>query len=73
MRVCVALAEESDATVTVSLDGVKGEQVTLAVLPRGRDTFLVFDVTQADFTRRGVHCAAVFTLEDGALEQTGTE
>jgi transcriptional regulator with XRE-family HTH domain len=71
--VCVALAEESDGKVTVSLDGVKGEQVTLAVLPRGRDTFLIFDVTQAEFAPRGGHCAAVFTLEDGALKQTGTD
>mgnify|MGYP000201868242 CR=1 FL=1 len=72
LRVSVAIAEQSGLAITVRLEGAPDGQVVVAVLPAERDTFAIYDVTQAEFELKGGYSVAVFTLEGSALIQHKT-
>jgi hypothetical protein len=72
MRISVALAEQAGPAITVRLEGAPDGQVVLAVLPAGRDTFAIYDVSQAELEQRGGYSVAGFTLEGSALIHSKT-
>ncbi len=72
VRISVAMAEQAGPAITVRLEGAPDAQIVLAVLPAGRDTFAIYDVTQAEFELKGGYSVAGFTLEGSALIQSKT-